>query len=108
MPELWIPVYRTARYRKTGRWETRSNRMNQPKGMERNPCIGACGGYRWSPGRSLRAIGLVDQKLRTCVWGLRLEWKSNRLDFGRLYLSEYLELETVLATVCPEIGVDPF
>jgi len=72
LPELWIPVYRTARYRKTGRWETRSDRMDQPKGMDTNPCLGAWSGDRWSPGRSLRAIGPVDQKLRTSEWRLMM------------------------------------
>jgi len=77
-------VYRIAKDEKTGKWETRSDRMNQPEGMEKNPCMGTCSEYRWSPGRSLRVIGPVDQKLRTFVWRLRLERKSNRLDFGRL------------------------
>ena len=77
-------MYRIARSEKTGKWETRSDQMNEPKGMETNACMGSWNEYRWSPEPSLRANGPVDQKLRTFVWRLKLEWKSNRLDFGRL------------------------
>ena len=72
MPELWIPVDRIASDEKTSKWEARSDRMNQPKEMETNPCMGVCSGYGGSPGQSLRAIGAVDQKLRTFEWRLKL------------------------------------
>jgi len=79
---------------KTCEERTRSDRMKEPREIKKNPWMGTWTGCRWSPGRSLRAIGPVGQKLWTCECSLKSRCRGDRVNFDGQELSQYTELWT--------------